>query len=131
MKWVRSIASILAAPLVYGMICVPTLGVLMSSFPELVNEAGGTYDIPLTLASELVQLLVLVLCGYLSALIAGREEMKHALAVMGVMLAIGISVQLSYWDSMPVWHHFVFFACIVVGIFLGTRLRLRQKGTST
>ena len=94
------------------------------------NEQGGTDHVGLILASETIQFIVLVICGYLAALTAGREEMKHGLAVAAVMLGIGIAVQLSFWESMPVWHHFVFFACILVGIILGARLRLRQKGTA-
>ncbi len=130
MIWLRSMAAVLLAPVIYGVICVPSVGALMSAYPELLNETGGTYDVTLTLMAELIQLLVLITCGYFSALAAGREELKHGLAVTVVMLAIAISVQLSFWSSMLVWHHFVFFVCVVVGIQLGTRLRLRQKGTT-
>lgn len=130
MKWLRSAGAVLAAPVIYGLFCVPTLNVLLSAFPELLNEAGGTYDIGLTLAAELLQLLVLIVAGYVSALVAGREELKHLVAVMVVMLGIGVSVQLSFWESMLVWHHFVFFTLIVLGLFLGTKLRLRQKGST-
>ena len=130
MNWLRSIGCVLAAPVVYGVACVPGLNVLMSTFPQLVNEAGGTYDVGLTLAVEGMQFVVLIICGYVSALIAGREELKHSLAVMLGMLAVGITVQMSFWDSMLVWHHFVFFFLIVIGVFLGTKLRLRQKGTA-
>ena len=130
MNWFRSIAAILSAPVIYGVICVPSVGFLMSSSPELLNEQGGTFDVTLTLTAELIQFVVLVACGYFSALIAGREELKHGLAVTVVMLAIAIGVQTSFWNSMLVWHHFVFFACVLVGTQLGTRLRLRQKGTT-
>lgn len=130
MKWFRSIGAVLSAPVIYGVVCVPSVGVLMSSYADLLNEQGGTFDVTLTLMAELIQLVVLVICGYISALIAGREELKHSLVVTAVMLAIAIGVQASFWESMLVWHHFVFFGCVLVGIHLGTRLRLRQKGTS-
>ena len=90
MNWFRSIAAILSAPVIYGVICVPSVGFLMSSSPELLNEQGGTFDVTLTLTAELIQFVVLVACGYFSALIAGREELKHGLAVTVVMLAIAI-----------------------------------------
>jgi FtsH-binding integral membrane protein len=102
----------------------------MSAYPELLNEDGGTYHVGLTLAAEALQFIVLLVCGYVAALVAGRKEMKHCIAVTVVLLVIGVTVQMSCWNSMLIWHHFVFFTLIVVGVFLGTRLRLRQKGSS-
>jgi hypothetical protein len=126
MHYLRSIASVLSAPVLYGLLCVPLLGLLYGQFPELVNEQGGTRVVPLLLVTEAVQLLVLVTCGYVVALLAPRHAEHHVVIATVVMMLIGVSVQLSFWEAVPSWHHFVFFACILGGMYAGGWLRRRQ-----
>ena len=49
MHYLRSVASVLSAPLLYGVLCVPLLGMFYGQFPELINEQGGTRNVPLLL----------------------------------------------------------------------------------
>ena len=126
MHFLRSVASVLSAPVLYGLLCVPLLGALYGQFPELVNEQGGTRALPLLLVTEVVQLLVLVACGYVVALLAPRHAEHHVVIATVVMMLIGVPVQLSFWEAVPSWHHFVFFACILVGMYSGGWMRRRQ-----
>jgi len=126
MQYLRSVLSVLLAPLLYGLLCVPSLGLLYSRFPGLVNAQGGTAHVGLLVVTEVIQLLVLVLCGYGVARLAPRHPRHHVVIATVVMMVIGVSVQLGFWDALPVWHHFVFFACILGGMYLGGRLRLQQ-----
>lgn len=126
MHYLRSIASVLSAPLLYGVLCVPLLGLFYGQFPELINEQGGTRNVPLLLGTEVFQFLILTLCGYVVSVLAPRNHHHHVVIATLVMLLIGVSVQLSFWDAVPVWHHFVFFTCIVVGMHLGSLVRRRQ-----
>ena len=119
MKYVVSVLAVLAAPVLYGFLCVPTINMLMSSNAGLLNDMGGTYDVALTLQTEAVQLVVLLVIGFAVAAIARFKPMLHVGIGVVVMLAIGVSVQLSFWDAMLVWHHFVFFALIAVCMPLG------------
>jgi hypothetical protein len=123
MQYVRSTLSILCAPLLYGVLCVPLLGMLLAMYPDLLNEAGGTYDVALTIKSELLQGIMLVIIGFVVALVAPSRPMVHTSIAVLLMLAIGVSVQLSFWDSMLIWHHFVFFGLIVGGLYLGAWLK--------
>ena len=119
MKYVVSVLAVLAAPVLYGLLCVPTINKLMSSNADLLNDMGGTYDVVLTLQTEAVQLVVLLAIGFAVAAIARFKPMLHVGIGVVVMLAIGVSVQLSFWDAMLVWHHYVFFALIAVCMPLG------------
>ena len=116
---VLTVVAVLSAPLLYGLICVPLVALLAGAFPELVNEAGGTHDVMLTLQIESVQLIALVLIGAVVAAIAPSHRMRHVGIAVAVMMVIGVMVQLSAWDAMLVWHHFVFFACILLGLPAG------------
>ena len=128
MLYLRSIFCVLCAPIIYGMLCVPLLGLLYGQFPELTNEYGGTSSLPLLLGTELIQLSMLSVCGYVVAWMAPRRLRHHVVIATVVMMVIGVSVQLSFWDSVPVWHHYVFFVCILVGMLLGALIRTRQIG---
>ncbi len=119
MKYVVSVLAVLAAPVLYGFLCVPTINKLMSSNADLLNDMGGTHDVVLTLQTEAVQLVVLLVIGFAVAAIARFKPMLHVGIGVVVMLAIGVSVQLSFWDAMLVWHHYVFFALIAVCMPLG------------
>ena len=130
MKFIRSVASVLSAPLLVGFICVPLVGLLYGRYPELLNDRGGTAHVPLLLATELLQLLVLILCGYVVALLAPGHIRHHVVLATVLMMVIGVSVQLGFWEAVPVWHHFVFFGCIVGGIYLGAMIRARQVSGS-
>jgi len=122
MKYLRSVLSVLSAPVLYGVLCVPLLGLLYSQFPDLVNEQGGTASVPLLLGTELFQLLILTLCGFVVAVLAPQHRRHHVVLATVLMMVIGVSVQLSFWDAVPVWHHYVFFACIIGGMYLGGSL---------
>ena len=129
MHYLKSLVSVLSAPVLYGLLCVPLLGLLYAQFPELVNEQGGTRSVPLLLGTELFQLLVITVCGYVVARLAPWHLRHHVVIATIVMLLIGVFVQRTFWDAVPVWHHFVFFACIVGGMHLGGYLRARRLGT--
>ena len=126
MQYLRSEMSVLSAPILYGALCVPLLGVLYAQFPSLVNEQGGTQSVPLLLGTELFQLLILTVCGYAVATIAPRHPRHHVVIATVVMLAIGVAVQLSFWEAAPAWHHYVFFTCILAGMYLGGLMRVRH-----
>lgn len=126
MKLLRSVASVLSAPCLYGIACVPLVGLLYGRFPDLLNEQGGTLHVPLLLATELIQLLILIICGYVVATLAPGNIRHHVVLATVLMMLIGVSVQLSFWEAVPVWHHFVFFGAIVGGMYLGAAIRARQ-----
>lgn len=127
-KIVLSIVSVLSAPVVYGVVCVPLVGWLSAQFPVLLNEAGGTYDVTLTLQIELVQALTLLVIGCLVAALAPTRPAVHVAVAVVLMMGIGLAVQTSFWDAMLVWHHFVFFACILLALPAGAFLYLRLRG---
>jgi hypothetical protein len=126
MSYLRSLLSLLSAPILYGIVCVPALGFIYGLFPGLLDEQGGTRHVPLLLATELLQFLILFLCGYIAARLAPRRIWLHTGLAIALMLVIGVSVQLGFWDAVPVWHHFVFFASIAIGMSAGAYLRDRQ-----
>ena len=59
-------------------------------FPVLLNEAGGTYDVTLTLQIELVQGLTLFFIGCLVAALAPTRPGLHISVTVVLMMGIGL-----------------------------------------
>ena len=132
MKWFRLLASLLAAPLLYGLLCLPLLSLWMSLFPRHINELGGSFYAPLVVSIEVLQAAVLLLCGMVVAFLGGAggwQKLCLTLATLD-MLIIGVMVQRQFWEALPLWHHWVFFSLIALMMPLGGAiiLRLRHQG---
>lgn len=129
MRWLRLLASLIAAPLIYGVLCVPLLAWWIALFPDHVNGLGGTLYVPLVLSIEFLQAIILLLCGVAVGLISGEGRWRTICLVGATadMLMIGISVQTQFWESMPAWHHWIFFALIATCLPLGGWISHRLK----
>jgi len=120
---------VIAAPLIYGVLCVPLLAWWIVRFPRQVNGLGGTSYVPLVLSIEALQATILLLCGVAVGFISGEGRCRTVCLVGATadMLLIGISVQAQFWESMPVWHHWIFLAliatCLPLGGWIGHRLK--------
>ena len=128
MHWLRLLASLVIGPLVYGLFCVPLLAWWTGIFPRYINNLGGTFHVPLVLSIEAIQGAILLLCGAAIGLVSGTGRWQWVCVVGATadMLLIGVIVQHQFWESMPVWHHWIFFGLIVICLPVGVRIsRLR------
>ena len=121
MKWLRLLASLCVAPLLYGLLCLPLLGWWLSLFPNKVNDLGGTFYLPLVVSVEALQAVVLLLCGMAVAMVGGIGPWQRVCMVAATldMLVIGVMVQRQFWEALPLWHHWIFFLLILVMMPLG------------
>jgi len=121
----RLILGAVLAPVFWGVVQLPGNLLLLALFPEAAEaQAQGT-------AAPLGYLLLALLfafgyalvSGYCSAWVAGGNPTRTGVAAGLVLLAVGIAVQASFWDALPVWWHLTFLASIVPFALLGARLR--------
>lgn len=137
MKWLRLLASLCVAPLLYGLLCLPLLGWWLSLFPNKINDLSGTFYLPLVVSVEALQAVVLLLCGMAVAMVGGIGPWQRVCMVAATldMLVIGVMVQRQFWEALPPWHHWIFFLLILVMMPLGgvaTRhMRAKLGGASS
>ncbi len=79
-------------------------------------------------AGVLLALLVLsviasVASGYLTTVIAQDPSITPGLILGVILLIVGILVQRSAWNLMPLWYHLVFLGLLIPGSVLGWWLR--------
>lgn len=120
----RLVLGIIAAPLLWGLVSVP-INLALAGF---YGEAASAPPFP---TSYLVVALLLsvgygLFSGYGAAWIAGTSELRLGLGAGIALLAVGLAVQLSAWEVLPVWWHLIFLGMLIPVCMTGARLR-RQR----
>jgi hypothetical protein len=63
--------------------------------------------------------------GFTAALIA-RENVKSTLILGILLLIVGVSVSVSFWNYFPLWYHFLFLFLLIPVTILGGRLKSKK-----
>ena len=89
---------------------------------DVLSESTGVLLLLLGLS-----VLASTLAGFITAFVAGFEEIKHATSLSAALLVVGIYVQTQSWSGLPVWYHVSFAAFLVPGALLGARIRIERS----
>lgn len=122
----RSILAIIAGSVAWMVTALGMDAVLMAIAPNFF-DAGKVKSLPLLLFMMTYSLLFSVLGGYVTALVARRKEMQHALALGLLQFAMGFAATIKFFDTAPLWYHVVFLTLLIPAILIGGQLRLMQK----
>ena len=60
--------------------------------------------------------------GFIAALIA-RENSKSTLILGVLLLVVGVSVSVSFWNYFPIWYHVLFLLLLIPVTILGGKLK--------
>ncbi len=118
---IRSILSVLAGFALWTVLSLASNAALAAAVPGAFREDGSTDSVGMLLLLLVLSVVFSVIAGYVTALLAHEKTTQHTLALGLALLAVGIFVQIQYWDVMPVWYHLSFLALLVPGVLLGAR----------
>lgn len=123
----RSILTIATCVVLWGIAWVAANTGLAQAFPGKFDAHGVTTDPALLLVFIAVCVMLCFAAGWLCGRLVSRAPMKHV-AVLGlIQLGIGIMVQASVWDLMPVWYHLSFLATVVPMHLIGGWMGLARR----
>ncbi len=119
----RSIAAVLVGFVLIGALSVGADMVLRQAMPTAFDAAGRVDSVPvLLLMMGYVGLFAVTGC-YLTARLAPRRPMLHAM-VLGVLgLAFNVAGSVALWDTAPVWYHVASLTLVMPYAWLGGRIR--------
>jgi hypothetical protein len=117
----RLLAGIAAAPVLWGMLSVPINLTVASVYGT--SGSPPTYPRSYLLLTLALSCLYSLCAGYGAAWIAGRGDPPLGIGAGLALLAVGLGVQLSVWDTIPVWYHVIFLALLVPLCAMGARFR--------
>lgn len=112
--------AVLAAFAAWSVLWVGGNALLVKFFPDSFREDKTTESAGMLVGLLALSVVYSLLSGYLAARIGGGLGPVYAHA--GLTLAVGIAVQASYWNKLPLWYHLLFLGLLAPAILLGGRL---------
>jgi hypothetical protein len=119
---VRSILAVLLGMAVWAVLWIASNQALTAAMPEAFGDEGLLLENSLLWLYLLDSVVLSVLAGWVTGRVAGRRQLAHGLALGLAQLAIGVAVQASAWDDMPLWYHLAFLALLIPASVLGANL---------
>lgn len=74
----------------------------------------------------LLSALFSIAAGYITQRGARVDSLRPGWLLGGLLLAVGIVVQIQYWALMPLWYHLSFLALLVPAALTGSRVHQAQ-----
>ena len=121
-----------AAAVVCGFFATAVLSLVADALVMIIAPAWFTGTGKTTHLLPLVFALIYSFCffavgGYLTAVIAGRAEKRHAFALAVLMFAMSVAATIQMFETAPLWWHGVMLAQIVPAALLGGVWRAATK----
>jgi len=123
----RSILAIIAGSVAWMVTALGMDALLMAIAPHWFSANGKVESVPLLLFMMAYSLSFSVLGGYVTALVARRKELQHALALGVLQFAMGFAATIKFFDTAPLWYHVLFLTLLIPAILIGGQLRMMQK----
>lgn len=124
--WVVDVVGTLIAILVIGLIAGIIFTAQGLAEEEIVDQFNKSPSIQLV--SLLIGFLITAFAGYMTAFIAKREEIKHALVFGLLSLLTGVLMIFVFPQPIPAWSLILGIVIIVPAALIGGYVRLNTKG---
>lgn len=123
----RSILSVVAGNVAWTVLWLSLSAVLAGMYPREFDGKTRIESVGLLLFLLIYSVVISVLAGYVTALVARRKEIQHAAALGVLQLALGVFFQSQAWNLLPVWYHLSFLVLLIPGNLFGGQIRLKQQ----
>lgn len=120
---VRVALGVLAGAALWAVLWVGGTGAARAAMPELLDPAQRLDHVGALLGFLAYSVVLSLAAGYVAAAVAQASAMRAVWILAVLQLLIGIGVEVSYWDLMPVWYHLVFLILLVPATVYGGRLK--------
>jgi hypothetical protein len=113
--------------LLRSLLAVPIGFVLFVAAIRLIPTPPDTYPTNYLLLNLMCTISAAILCGYLTALIAGRYELPHAATLGVVMVMVGFFAMHQAAARSPGWPEMAIAGCGPIAAMMGGALRVLTK----
>lgn len=119
----RVALGVIAGAVLWAVLWVGGTGAARAALPELLDPARRLDHVGALLGFIAYSVVLSIAAGYLAAAVAKASAMRAAWILAVLQFGIGIAVEVSYWNLMPVWYHVVFLALLIPATVYGGRLK--------
>ncbi|MGC2237955.1 MAG: hypothetical protein WA584_17480 [Pyrinomonadaceae bacterium] len=119
----RIILGVVAGFIVWSILWVGADAVIRAIWTSYDESAKAmSFQTSMLFVPLILSAVVSVISGLIAALIA-RENTKSPLILGIILLIVGLLVQLSVWNQIPLWYHLTFLILLIPATILGGKLR--------
>jgi hypothetical protein len=105
-----------------------TTALLMNTFPSaLPTEEALQRNVPTKLFILIYSTLCMIAAGYITAWIAPRNELRLAIIMAAIQVALTAWAMAAFYDHAPLWAWLAGMVLMVPAAWLGAKLRLNRK----
>ena len=119
----RSILSVLAGFAVWTVLWLASNAAIAAAVPSAFGEDGSTDSAGILVLFLAFSVVFSIVGGYVCVTLAREKPRQLALILGVVLLAVGIFVQIQFWDVMPLWYHLLFLVLLIPGVLIGAAMR--------
>jgi uncharacterized membrane protein YeaQ/YmgE (transglycosylase-associated protein family) len=131
---IRIVLGIIAGFIAWSILWIGSDQVLMSLSPSwygahqlgferaFFNKEEFTPDMTILLMHIVRSIIISLMAGYLTAIVA--NENRRSTLILGILLLIvGIMVEVSAWNYLPIWYHFLFLFLLIPVTIAGGKFK--------
>lgn len=119
---IKSAGAVFAGFAAWSLLWIAGNAAARSVWPDAFDSTGMTTDNGLLVGFLIYSVVLSVVSGLLTGSVAGRSRIAHGSVTGLLLLVVGIGVQSSIWDAMPLWYHLPFLVAILPATLIGARL---------
>lgn len=119
----RVALGVVAGAVLWAVLWVGGTGAARAALPELLDPTRRLDHVGALVGFIAYSVVLSVAAGYVAAAVAKASAMRAVWILAVLQLLIGIAVEASYWDLMPVWYHLAFLALLIPATVYGGRLK--------
>ena len=125
-QWLRSVLAIVAGFLFIGLLSVGTDGIVRALYPNAFGADSGTSNTAILVGSTIYVGIYAIIGCWLTATLAGRRPMLHALILGLLGLALNLAGVARMLHLFPTWYTVVNVLLVMPYAWIGGKLRERQ-----
>lgn len=124
----RSIIAVILGYVVMFVLTMAMFGVLAVACPDAFGADRMQFPaLPIAFTILGAGFVLAGVAGYVTAWIAQKAEMKHVLALCGLVLVMSVINMVQYLDRQPLWYLLSLTVLGLIGAYAGGMLRVRQR----
>ena len=127
----KAIGAVVAGFVIWTVLFLGTNALISMASPESFNPDGSTDSVVLLLLILVLSVVFSVAAGLLTARMAGDIAFKSSIALGGLLLVVGIFVQVQFWEVMPLWYHLLFLGALIPGVLVGYGMSVARKAAAS
>jgi hypothetical protein len=87
-----------------------------------MNQMPFAVDSTILIMHLVREVIITLIAGFIAALVA-RENSRSTLGLGILLLLVGILVEATAWNYLPIWYHLVFLVLLIPVTISGGKLR--------